>query len=79
MGAFSGLDVLKKVKEINSDKKVVLMTARSEYDKDVACQNGFDDYLKKPFSLNDLALLFNTNFKDEKDNVSKIIRIGLIA
>ena len=71
MGAFSGLDVLKKVKEINSDKKVVLMTARSEYDKDVACQNGFDDYLKKPFSLNDLALLFNTNFKDETDNISK--------
>ena len=71
MGAFSGLDVLKKVKEINRDKKVVLMTARSEYDKDIACQNGFDDYLKKPFSLNDLALLFNTNFKDETDNISK--------
>ena len=71
MGAFSGLDVLKKVKEINSDKKVVLMTARSEYDKDVACQNGFDDYLKKPFSLNDLALLFNTNFKTETENISK--------
>ena len=71
MGAFSGLDVLKKVKEINSDKKVVLMTARSEYDKDVACQNGFDDYLKKPFSLNDLAMLFNTNFKTETENISK--------
>ena len=71
MGAFSGLDVLKKVKEINSDKKVVLMTARSEYDKDVACQNGFDDYLKKPFSLNDLALLFNTNFRTETENISK--------
>jgi CheY-like chemotaxis protein len=71
MGAFSGLDVLKKVKEINSDKKVVLMTARSEYDKDIACQNGFDDYLKKPFSLNDLALLFNTNFKTKTENISK--------
>ena len=71
MGAFSGLDVLKKVKEINKDKKVVLMTARSEYNNEVACQNGFDDYLRKPFSINDLALLFNTNFDIRTDNISK--------
>ena len=61
MGAFSGLDVLKKVKEMNKDKKVVLMTARSEYNKDVASQKGFDNYIRKPFSLKDLADLLNTN------------------
>lgn len=71
MGAFSGLDVLKKVKEINSEKKVVLMTARSEYNKAVATETGFDDYLKKPFSINDLALLFNSNFTAETKNNSK--------
>ena len=71
MGAFSGLDVLKKVKEIDKNKKVVLMTARSEYNNEVACQNGFDDYLRKPFSINDLALLFNTNFDIRTDNISK--------
>lgn len=60
MGAFSGLDVLKKVKEMNQEKKVVLMTARSEYNKDVATQKGFDNYIRKPFSIKDLADLLNT-------------------
>ena len=68
MGAFSGLDVLRKVKEIDPDKKVVLMTARSEYNLDIAIENGFDDYLRKPFSIKDLATLLNTNsdYKAEK-------------
>ena len=61
MGAFSGLDVLKKVKEMNQEKKVVLMTARSEYNKDVATQKGFDNYIRKPFSIKDLADLLNTD------------------
>lgn len=69
MGAFSGLDVLKKIKEINPEKKVVLMTARSEYNRDIATEKGFDNYLRKPFSINELALLLNTNH-DVKDNNS---------
>lgn len=60
MGAFSGLEVLKKIKEIDSEKKVILMTARSEYNKDIAKENGFDGYLRKPFSIKDLAKIFNT-------------------
>lgn len=71
MGAFSGLDVLKKVKEINKDKKVVLMTARSEYNKDIAVEKGFDDYLRKPFSIRELASLLNTNFHSETKNNSR--------
>lgn len=68
MGAFSGLDVLKKVKEININKKVVLMTARSEYNKDVAVSKGFDDYLRKPFSIKDLAELLNPEISYENSN-----------
>ncbi|MBO5956455.1 MAG: hybrid sensor histidine kinase/response regulator [Bacteroidales bacterium] len=71
MGAFSGLDVLKKVKEINTDKKVVLMTARSEYNKDIAVEKGFDDYLRKPFSVRELASLLDTNFHSETTNNSR--------
>lgn len=57
MGAFSGVDVLKKVKDIDSEKKVYLMTARSEYNEDIAESKGFDGYLPKPFSIKDLAEL----------------------
>ena len=71
MGAFSGLDVLKKVKETNKDKKVVLMTARSEYNKDIAIEKGFDGYLRKPFSIKELAALSNHEIKIENDNEQK--------
>ena len=67
MGAFSGLEVLKKVKEFDSKKKVVLMTARSEYNKDIAIEKGFDEYLRKPFSIKDLATMLNTNINLETD------------
>lgn len=70
MGAFSGLDVLKKVKELDNYKTVVLMTARSEYNKDVAASKGFDNYLRKPFSIKDLAVLLNSGiFIEEKANI----------
>ena len=68
MGAFSGLDVLKKVKSIDSNKKVILMTARSEYNKGNAIEKGFDNYLKKPFSIKDLAYLLNTDISIEVKN-----------
>ena len=70
MGAFSGLEVLKKVKELDNYKTVVLMTARSEYNKDVAASKGFDNYLRKPFSIKDLADLLNSGiFIEEKANI----------
>ena len=73
MGAFSGLEVLRKVKEINSNKKVILMTARSEYNNDVAASKGFDNYLRKPFSIKDLAqtLISDVNTETKKNKSSK--------
>lgn len=73
MGAFSGHDVLKNVKECDSDKRVVLMTARSEYNKDVADTMGFDGYLRKPFSIKDLINVFGVDVSvdNETHDVSK--------
>ena len=73
MGAFSGLDVLNKIKNIDSEKKVILMTARSEYNKQVALEKGFDGYLRKPFSINDLVELLNANIyhNETQTNESK--------
>ena len=68
MGAFSGLEVLKKVKEAYSDKKVILMTARSEYNKDIAIDKGFDGYLRKPFSIKDLSKAFSPEAISGKAN-----------
>ena len=73
MGAFSGHDVLKNVKECDSDKRVVLMTARSEYNKDVADTMGFDDYLRKPFTIKDLTDVIDADVSVdiETDKASK--------
>lgn len=73
MGAFSGHDVLKNVKKCDPFKRVVLMTARSEYNKDVANTKGFDDYLRKPFAIKDLINVLNVDVKldVETDDVSK--------
>lgn len=71
MGAFSGLEVLRKVKEIDPDKNVILMTARSEYNKDIAEDKGFDGYLRKPFSIKDLAMIFNAELHIEADEDNK--------
>ena len=59
MGTFSGNDVLKTIKSIDKDKKVILMTARDEYSEKYAINEGFDGYIKKPFSIKTLAKLLN--------------------
>lgn len=67
MGAFNGPEVLKKIKSLDSDKKVVLMTARSEYNQETAIAKGFDDYLRKPFSIKDLSRIINTDIPADNE------------
>ena len=73
MGAFSGIDVLRKIKEIDTGKRVVLMTARSEYNEEIAMNDGFDGYLRKPFSIKDIMdiLKINLNLNSESKSISK--------
>lgn len=51
MPQMNGLDVLEKLKEINSDQKVVMMTAYSTLDKVLKSHKiGATNYVMKPFS-----------------------------
>ena len=68
MGTFSGNDVLKTIKSIDKDKKVILMTARDEYSEKYALNEGFDGYIKKPFSIKTLAKLLNGNWVETENN-----------
>ncbi len=48
----SGLDVLRQIKEINKEIKVIMMTAvKDQHAIDLAKQYGASDYITKPFSL----------------------------
>lgn len=74
MGALSGNDVLKAVKAKNKESVVILMTARNEYSDAVAKSQGFDGYLRKPFTMNDLTTLFHCNevtMKKEKSRFAE--------
>ena len=65
MGTFSGNDALKMIKDVDPQKTVILMTARDQYSEKYAMNEGFDGYIKKPFSINDLAKLLNNNITDD--------------
>ena len=56
MPQMNGLDVLEKLKEINSDQKVIMMTAYSTLDKVLKSHKiGATNYIMKPFSsLNEI-------------------------
>ena len=65
MGTFSGNDVMKTIKAVDKEKKIILMTASDEYSERFAITEGFDGYIKKPFSIKDLALLLNDNWVED--------------
>lgn len=54
----SGIDVLQKVKENNSDMAVIMVTAQGELDTAVkAMQLGAYDYVSKPFNMEELLII----------------------
>ena len=51
MPQMNGLDVLEKLKDMNSDQKVIMMTANSTLDKVLKSHKiGATNYIMKPFS-----------------------------
>ncbi len=53
----NGYDLLNKLKSINSDAKVIFISARdSDVDKVLGLESGVDDYITKPFSPKELVI-----------------------
>ncbi|NOX16077.1 MAG: response regulator transcription factor [Epsilonproteobacteria bacterium] len=72
----SGLDVIKSIREYNDTTPAILITA---YQDTKHLKNGFengcDDYIKKPFDLEELDLRINNikkRFSIENDNIVRI-------
>ena len=66
MGALNGNDILKIFKQADPNKPVYLMTARMDYDTEVAKAEGFDGFLEKPFNLKKLETMFGRHTKEEE-------------
>jgi len=66
MSGISGLEVLKNVKENDSDVEVVMITAYGSIPTAIeAIKNGAYDYLLKPFDPNELGVLINKIIKHQ--------------
>lgn len=60
----SGYDLIKKIRETNSDVPVIFTSARDQdLDKIIGLELGSDDYITKPYSLKELVLRVNNFIK----------------
>ncbi len=65
MGALGGNDILKLFKEADPAMPVFLMTARMDYNTEVARKEGFDGFLQKPFNLQKLESVFGKHSRPD--------------
>ena len=76
-----GLDILKKIKETKSIPIIILTVKNSDTDKITLLDAGADDYLTKPFSVDELlarirvALRHSLNLKEEPIYISGPLKI----
>ena len=67
----NGFEILKEIREKNIDVKIIMLTAKSELeDKLNGFEYGADDYLTKPFHMEELVARVNVQLR--KDNSNKI-------
>ena len=63
----NGIDILKKIREKDIKVKIIMLTAKSELDdKLLGLNNGANDYLTKPFHIDELIARINIQLRTEK-------------
>jgi DNA-binding response OmpR family regulator len=73
----SGLEVLKEIRLDKTQVPVIMLTVKTELeDKKTAFELGADDYLTKPFLLEELIIRINALLRRPKQIVGQIIRLG---
>lgn len=70
--SLNGFDVLKEIRNNNLNTKVILLTAKSLLeDKLTGFENGANDYLTKPFHIEELVARVNVQLKNTDKNLYK--------
>lgn len=73
----NGFDILKELKENSIDSKVLVLTAKSMLeDKLTGFNNGANDYLTKPFHMDELIARVNAQLKNTSKLKANSIEIG---
>ena len=73
----SGLDVLRELREADSELPVVILTARDTVRETVAgLEGGADDYITKPFRFDELLARVRVRLRDERPAEPSVLRVG---
>lgn len=70
----NGMDILKEIRKNSIDTKVIILTAKSTLeDKLIGFENGANDYITKPFHIEELIARVNANLRFGENNINKDI------
>lgn len=80
MPDLSGIEVCRKVRDFSSAPIIVLSAKGSEQDKIAALDMGADDYVTKPFSLNELLARIRAVLRRlPQEDADKVLTVGEIT
>ena len=74
----NGIEILKEIRNNNIDTKVIMLTAKTSLDdKLIGFENGANDYVTKPFHIEELIARVNAQLRNNEKNVNKdILKFG---
>ena len=73
----NGFEILKELREENINAKIIMLTAKNTIDdKMIGFNNGADDYLTKPFHMDELLARVNVQLRKNNNTNIDIIEVG---